>query len=173
MIHVCSLARLHETIEDTGARHVVTLLGDGDGHRMLRPLGVPPANHLWLRLHDITEPMDGYITPQSEHVERLVEFVRSWDQSAPMVVHCYAGISRSTAAAFVSVCALNPRRKELTIAQALRKASPTAFPNIRIVTLADRLLDRDGRMVAAIRAIGGGVPAGEGEPFRLDLVERI
>ena len=169
MIHVCSLARLHETIEDTGARHVVTLLGDGDGDRMLRPLGVPPANHLWLRLHDITEPMDGYITPQSEHVERLVEFVRSWDQSAPMVVHCYAGISRSTASAFTTVCALNPHRDENNIAQALRRASPTATPNIRIVSLADRLLGRDGRMAAAIETIGRGEIAVEGNPFRLEL----
>jgi predicted protein tyrosine phosphatase len=167
MIHVCSLARLHETVDDTGARHVVTLLGDED--RLLRPSSVPAENHLWLRLHDITLPMDGYIPPQTEHVERLVTFVRTWDRAAPMVVHCYAGISRSTAAAFVSVCALNPQRDEMKIAEALRRASPTALPNIRIVRLADSLLERDGRMVTAIEAIGRGEPAGEGEPFRLDL----
>lgn len=167
MIHVCSLARLHETVEDTGARHIVTLLGDED--RILRPAGVPAENHLWLQLHDIVLPIDGYIPPQTEHVERLVTFVRSWDRSSPMVMHCYAGISRSTAAAFVSVCALKPKRDELIIAQALRRASPTALPNSRIVALADCLLRRDGRMVAAIEAIGRGIPAGEGQPFRLDL----
>ena len=43
-----------------------------------------------------------------------------------------------------------------SIAQALRRASPTATPNIRIVSLADRLLGRDGRMVAAIETIGRG-----------------
>jgi predicted protein tyrosine phosphatase len=167
MIHVCSLARLHKTVEDTGAHHVVTLLGDED--RIQRPSGIPAENHLWLRLHDITLPMDGYISPQTEHIERLVTFVRSWDRSAPMVVHCYAGISRSTAAAFVSVCVLNPKRDEMTVAQALRRASPTALPNIRMVKLADDLLSRKGRMVAAIEAIGPGKPAGEGKPFRLDL----
>jgi predicted protein tyrosine phosphatase len=167
MIHVCSLARLHKTVEDTGARHVVTLLGDED--RIQRPSRIPAENHLWLQLHDITLPMDGYISPQTEHIERLVTFVRSWDRSAPMVVHCYAGISRSTAAAFVSVCALNPKRDEMTVAQALRRASPTALPNIRMVKLADNLLGRKGRMVAAIEAIGPGKPAGEGKPFRLDL----
>ncbi|MBO0755285.1 MAG: protein tyrosine phosphatase [Bradyrhizobiaceae bacterium] len=167
MIHVCSLARLHETVEGTGARHVVSLLGEED--RILRPAGVSAQNHLWLQLHDITLPMDGYISPQTEHVERLVGFVRSWDRSAPIVMHCYAGISRSTAAAFVSVCALNPGRDELMIARALRRASPTALPNSRIVALADCLLRREGRMVAAIDAIGRGIPAGEGQPFRLDL----
>ena len=44
-----------------------------------------------------------------------------------------------------------------SIAQALRRASPTATPNIRIVSLADRLLGRDGRMIAAIETIGRGV----------------
>jgi predicted protein tyrosine phosphatase len=85
------------------------------------------------------------------------------------VVHCYAGISRSTASAFASVCALNPHRDEESIAQALRRASPTATPNIRIVSLADQLLGRGGRMVAAIETIGRGEIALEGTPFRLDL----
>ena len=37
MIHVCSLARLHETVEATGARHVVTLLKDTDRVERLMP----------------------------------------------------------------------------------------------------------------------------------------
>jgi predicted protein tyrosine phosphatase len=85
------------------------------------------------------------------------------------VVHCWAGISRSTAAAFVVACTLNPERDERDIAWAIRRASPTATPNIRIVALADEMLEREGRMVAAIEAIGRGHVAGEGVPFRLDL----
>jgi len=76
---------------------------------------------------------------------------------------------RSTAGAFVTACALNPRRDETAIARALRDASATAMPNIRIVTLADAMLGRDGRMIAAIRAIGPGTAAYASEPFRLDL----
>ena len=86
----------------------------------------------------------------------LLDFVRGWDRKAPLVVHCYMGISRSTASAFASVCALNPHRDETSIAQALRRASPTATPNIRIVSLADKLLGRKGRMIAAIENIGRG-----------------
>ena len=167
MIHVCSLARLHETVEDTGARHVVSLLGD-EAH-VERPTAIVAENHLWLRLHDISSPLDGYIVPEEEHVTDLLSFVRRWDRRAPLVVHCYMGISRSTASAFVSVCALNPHRDEGSIAQALRSASPTATPNIRIVSLADRLLGRGGRMIAAIEMIGRGVLAAEAAPFRLDL----
>ena len=167
MIHVCSLARLHDTVEETGARHVVTLLGDEAN--VTRPACVPAENHLWLRMHDIAGPMDGYITPEAEHIERLVGFVRGWDRATPMVVHCFAGISRSTAAAFVAVCALNPQRREHDIAWALRRASSTALPNLRIVQFADRMLARDGRMVAAIEAIGRTMPVGAAEPFRLDM----
>jgi predicted protein tyrosine phosphatase len=167
MIHVCSLARLHETVEATGARHVVSLIGD-EGN-VVRPHAVPPENHLWLRLHDISAPLDGYIMPGEEHVADLIRFVRGWDRRSPLVVHCFMGISRSTASAYASVCALNPQRDELGIAQALRRASPTATPNIRIVSLADRFLGRDGRMVAAIETIGRGCLAEEATPFRLDL----
>jgi predicted protein tyrosine phosphatase len=167
MIHVCSLARLHATVEKTGARHVVSLIGDEA--IVERPVAIVPENHLWLRLHDISAPLEGYTMPDEGHVADLLSFVRSWDRSAPLVMHCYAGISRSTASAFASVCALSPHRDERSIVQALRQASPTATPNIRIVSLADRLLGRGGRMVAAVETIGRGILAIEAEPFRLEL----
>jgi predicted protein tyrosine phosphatase len=167
MIHVCSLARLHATVETTGAGHVVTLLKHTD--RVERPRTVLAANHLILGMDDISAPLDGYIMPGDEHVRRLIAFVLGWDRRRPMVVHCYAGISRSTAGAYVAACALNPRRDEAAIARELRHASPTATPNALIVSLADQMLGRDGRMVAAIDAIGRGEMAYEGVPFRLDL----
>ena len=167
MIHVCSLSLLHRTVADTGARHVVTLLGNETN--VVRPPSIAAENHLWLRMHDIAAELDGHIAPGDQHVEDLIRFVRTWDRAAPIVIHCWAGISRSTASAFTTVCALNPQRSETTIAEALRAASPTASPNVRLVAIADRLLGRDGRMVAAIEGIGRGVFAEQGEPFRLDL----
>ena len=167
MIHVCSLARLHDTVDATGARHVVTLLKDID--RVERPRNIVPANHLLLGMDDITVPMDGYTIPCDEHVSALITFVRGWDRAKPLVVHCYAGISRSTAGAFISACALNPRRDEAEIAWSIRRASPTAMPNRRLVSLADHVLGRNGRMVAALESIGLGTGGYEGRPFRLEL----
>jgi predicted protein tyrosine phosphatase len=167
MIHVCSLSRLHQTVEMTGARHIVTLLKDVD--LVKRPEAILPDNHLILGMDDINEPYDGHVAPADEHVSKLIAFVHGWDRKNPLVVHCYAGISRSTAGAFVTACALNPQRKEIAIAQALRAASVTATPNLRIVSLADRMLGRDGRMITAIKTIGCGHMAVEAAPFRLDL----
>jgi predicted protein tyrosine phosphatase len=167
MIHVCSLARLHATVDDTGASHIVTLLRLTD--RARRPDHIAPENHLVLGLDDIAEAIDGQILPADEHVERLLAFTAQWDRKAPMVVHCFAGISRSTAAAFTAACAINPNRDEMQIARAIRDASPTAMPNVRIVAIADRMLGRGGRMVRAVETIGPGQAATEGHPFRLDL----
>ena len=167
MIHVCSLARLHQTVEDTGARHVVTLLKDV--HLVQRPECILADNHLILGMDDITDPLDGYVVPADDHLTELLTFVRGWDRAKPLVVHCYAGISRSTAGAFVAACALNPNRNELAIAQELRRLSATASPNPRIVAIGDRMLGRSGRMVAAIETIGRGMMAYEANPFRLEL----
>jgi predicted protein tyrosine phosphatase len=166
MIHVCSLARLHATVDGTGARHVVTILKHSD--RVVLP-GIAPENHLVISVDDIADPMEGFTVPATEHVERLIEFVGHWDRAAPMVVHCWAGISRSSAGAFVAACALNPERDEQRIAWDIRRASRTAQPNSRIVSIADRLLKRNGRMVRAVETIGLGHPAIEGDPFRLEL----
>jgi predicted protein tyrosine phosphatase len=167
MIHVCSLALLPEMVVRTRARHVVSLLAKEDD--LARPALIEPENHLWLKVHDISEPHEGHVLPQPEHVEELIAFVRRWPREAPLVIHCYAGVSRSTAAAFVAVCALNPAGDERSIAKALRHASPTATPNIRIVAIADQLLGRQGRMINAVKAIGSGIVLSEALPFRLEL----
>jgi predicted protein tyrosine phosphatase len=127
------------------------------------------ANHLRVQMDDITEAMDGFVAPTEAHVEKVLTFVRGWDRRAPMVIHCYAGISRSTASAFTAVCALNPHRDEMAIARLIREASPIAAPNRLIVSLADKALGRDGRMLRALDAMGPGSMTVEGRPFRLDL----
>ncbi|RDI55078.1 tyrosine phosphatase family protein [Microvirga subterranea] len=166
-LHVCPLSRLHDTVATTGASHVVTLMGVGA--KVERPAAVAPERHLVIGMSDIVEPLDGHTLPVGEHVEALLAFVRAWGRESPLLFHCWAGISRSTAAAYISACALVPERSEAAIARALREASPSATPNARLVALADDILGREGRMVEAIRAIGRGAEAMEGTPFTLRL----
>ena len=96
--------------------------------------------------------------------------MRGWDRRAPLVVHCYMPASAARPRARSPASARSIRiATRASIAQALRRASPTATPNIRIVSLADRLLGRDGRMIAAIETIGRGDLTAEAAPFRLEL----
>jgi predicted protein tyrosine phosphatase len=167
MIHVCSLAALPETVKTTGASHVLTVMANVD--QVQRPVSVLPANHLRVQVDDITEAIEGFVAPSERHIEQVLDFVRGWDRSAPLVVHCYAGISRSTASAFAAVCALNPHRDEIEIARQIRQASPIAAPNRLIVSLADKALGREGRMLHALDEMGPGALTTEGKPFRIDL----
>jgi predicted protein tyrosine phosphatase len=164
-LHVCSLSRLHETVKATGASHVVTLINEGTPVEC--PASIGTGRHLFIGISDIVDPIDGHILPGGEHVETLLTFVRGWEREKPLVFHCFAGISRSTAAAYITACSLAPERDEAEIAFALRQASRTATPNARLVAVADDLLGRQGRMVDAIRRIGRGSDAYEGEPFTL------
>jgi predicted protein tyrosine phosphatase len=84
-----------------------------------------------------------------------------------MLIHCWAGISRSTAAAYTALCLFRPGAAEEELAFELRAASPSATPNKLIVSLADDVLGRNGRMVKAIAKIGRGADAFEGTPFIL------
>ena len=168
MIHVCSLADLHPTVKATGASHVLTVMANVA--QVQRPETVLDAHHLRVQMDDIIEHAEGFVAPNETHVAQVLDFVRGWDRNAPLVVHCYAGISRSTASAFAAVCMLNPDRDELSIAREIRAASPIAAPNRLIVALADKALGRGGRMVRALDAIGPGSMTVIGKPFRIALV---
>ena len=167
MLHVCSLAALPDTVKATGASHILTVMANVD--QVQRPVSVLPAHHLKVSMDDITEQMDGFVAPSEQHIEKVLAFVRGWDRSAPMVVHCYAGISRSTASAFMAACALNPHKDEISIAKQIRAASAIAQPNRLIVSLADKVLGREGRMLRALDEMGPGSMMVEGRPFRVDL----
>jgi predicted protein tyrosine phosphatase len=166
-VQVCSLARLPRIVEEVNASHVLTLINERTP--VMRPASIHEDRHLYIAMSDIVEPLDGHIVPGEAHVLRLLAFVKAWDKAQPMVVHCYAGVSRSTAAAMITACALNPDRNELEVAELIRARSPTATPNLRLVAVADQLLGRDGRLHAAAASIGRGEDCFEGVPFRLEV----
>lgn len=166
-IHVCSLPRLADTTRTTGASHVMTLIKNIA--MAPTPEGVLPDHHLRLDFSDIVEPRDGEVSPSPDHVHHMIRFAQGWNRAAPMVVHCFAGVSRSTAGAFISACLLMPERDEAELARHIRQASPTATPNGLLVAFADDILGRKGRMIAAVQAIGRGADCYEGVPFHIDI----
>lgn len=167
MIYVSPLSAVVDAIETIRPSHLVSLL---DPETMIdTPAGIARERHLRLSVNDIAEPNEMLVTPSERHVSDLIGFVRRWDQRNPMLVHCWAGISRSTAAAFITLCVLNEDHSEDELARLVRARGAHAHPNRLMVRIADDLLGRRGRMRAAVEALGPGRATWEGELFSLPV----
>jgi predicted protein tyrosine phosphatase len=167
VIYVCPLSKIDETVSNTGAEWLLSLLSEGTA--VMRPASILRERHLHLKMHDIAEAQEGMTPPGEEHVRSLLTFAQVWDRHKPLIIHCFAGISRSTASAYIIAAALAPRREEAELAATLRRLSPSATPNPRLIALADQMLGRQNRMVEAIHSIGRGADAYEGVPFGLKI----
>ena len=115
-LHVCSLARLHETVAGDPRQPC----GDADQHAVLsssarHPVTGRPAPVFSRQRHRRAAGRSCRCRPRSI-VRTLLSFVRAWDRASPLVFHCWAGVSRSTAAAYISACSLAPDRDEAEIA---------------------------------------------------------
>ncbi|MBP1843691.1 putative protein tyrosine phosphatase [Rhizobium petrolearium] len=154
-IVVCPLASIAEMAVRHRAREMVSLIAESqDFHRP----GVISANrHLKLAMNDIGFAGTGdLVAPSETHVKSLIGFVRDWDQSAPIIIHCWMGVSRSPAAAVIATLSLHPEEDDFALAARLREAAPHATPNSRLIEIGDRMLNRGGRLIAAIKGIGRG-----------------
>ena len=166
MIHVSSLNALSRVTARLQNYDLLTLLSPDHPQEDWRALAC--ERHVRLAFHDIVEPMPGLTPPDRDLMQAVIEFGRHAKPQRALLIHCWAGISRSSAAAFAIACDRNPGF-ERDIAIELRRRSPSATPNRLMVRLADDLLQRDGRMVEAIDKIGRGAEAREGEPYELPL----
>jgi len=164
---VAPLRLVPDVIAARRPSHVLTLVG----HETPAPVctGLADGCHLTLRTNDIVAATPGLIAPSPPLIRDILAFGTAWDRRAPLLVHCLAGISRSTAAAYILACAAAAPGTEADIANALRAASPTATPNLLMVALADTLLARDGAMLAAVKRMGRGAEAAEAAPFDLAI----
>ena len=162
-IWVSPLCRVHEVAAEAGAVRAISLLSPKDIFPTLER--VPTDFHHKAAMHDIREPSADLTPPGHGHVEEIIHFLNDWSVDDTLIIHCWAGVSRSTATAFTAACLKNPSVDETIIAHSLRAASPTAWPNSRLVGFADDILGRSGRMSRAIEEIGVGAPTLEAEPF--------
>lgn len=160
---VSPLPQVERLLVEHRPSHLVTLASPG------AEAAFEAEHRLDLRFNDIAAPREGLVAPSLEHVEALLTFAQGWKGARPLLIHCWAGVSRSTAAAYVVACARTSPGREAAWAARLRDAAPTATPNPLIIAHADRLLDRDGAMVRAAHAIGRGAETDWGAPFELDL----
>lgn len=142
---VTSKNKVHDEVKRHGATHVISLLDPGD--RLFMTPRIANCSRLHLSCEDVLGTAD-HNAPTLELVERLLEFGRNIPEDAVVVVHCFAGVSRSTAAA----AALMAQELKLQghadpVGEALRRLTeqrPEACPNPVISDFADRLLGFDG-----------------------------
>ena len=134
-IYVAPLSLRRVTVADAKVSHLVTLI-NGDT-AIPTPRGSAPDRHLRLAMNDICEPQPGLVLPCGTHVDDLIRFARDWDRQAPLLIHCWAGISRSTAAAYIPLCALNREAPSMSSRGRFGAPRPTAYPNRLLVALAD------------------------------------
>jgi predicted protein tyrosine phosphatase len=167
-IVVCPLANIAEMAVRHGAREMVSLIAEKqDFHR---PGVISAERHLKLAMNDIGFAGTGnLIAPSEAHVEILIAFIKDWDRAAPIIVHCWMGVSRSPAAALIAALSLFPDEDDFLLAARLRQVAPHATPNTRLVEIGDHLLGRKGRLVAAVKGIGRGAETDGRASFVLPL----
>jgi predicted protein tyrosine phosphatase len=149
---VTPLSGLAAALDAHAPSHLVSLLSPE--HMIETPPGFPAAMHLKLGINDIVDPQAGTAAPAREHVEALLAFARNWDARQPLLIHCWAGISRSMGSAYTILCDRLGPGCEIQIARAMRMRAPHAQPNRLLVQHADEALGRDGKMLQALDHMG-------------------
>lgn len=156
---VCGIEELAGHCE-VGVSHVLSILDPG----MPDPTAFGAYgehDRLALRFHDIIDDVPGMILPQRADVERVLQFGRGLlaepRPSAHLLVHCYAGISRSTASMILMLAQARPDRPAAEAMAQVQQIRPQAWPNLRIIEIGDAILGRNGDIVSAVRRHYGTV----------------
>ena len=140
------------------------------GSRYSIPSGPSLEQHLRIECHDIVTDevrySEPYVRPTADHVAQIINFARAWDGRGRVLVHCMAGVSRSSAAGLILLAARHPGR-EREIARLMRERGPWMNPNPLMIRLADDTLHRDGALVDALHAMGEPSMQGVVEPVVL------
>lgn len=150
---VCGLGELLDH-RQAGVTHVLSILDPGYPEPEAFT-DYDPHHRLTMRFHDIIGPWSGYEVPEPHHVEALIAFGEELDTAGEAVrhllVHCHAGISRSTAALATLMTRKTPIGAEAAVFAQIRRIRPQAWPNSRMIGFADALLGRGGRLVQALQ----------------------
>ncbi len=143
--HVCGLDELRDAPLVSADRIVSILDPHGNSPRELLSTTAPV---LTLRFEDVVDAADG-AAPTMAHVKALLQFDAAARINERLVIHCTAGISRSTAALAILLAARHPALDDEIFA-AIRRIRPRAWPNSLVVSLGDRALARQGTLIAAL-----------------------
>ena len=149
-LSICGLDELPAFAAD-GVSHIISIIDPA----LPEPpsfAAYPPHRRDTFRFDDVIDPRPGYEPPVSDDIERLLAVGERLSGESPqhLLVHCHAGISRSTAASAILLAQFNPGRESAAFAL-IRSIRPRSWPNSRMVQMADSMLGRDGLLVEALR----------------------
>lgn len=154
VLTICGLDEL-ESHGSRGVTHVLSILDPGWPDPTVFG-GWDRFHRTTLRFHDIVDPLPGQILPEPDDVAQILAFGRALEEDAAgregghLLIHCHAGISRSTAAMTMLLAQASPETDEEAILGQLTAIRPQAWPNLRMTGFADEQLSRGGRLSAAV-----------------------
>ena len=148
---VCAKSEVKRRVRDFDATHVLSLLDVGD--RLFRPSSIPGTNHLQLNFGD-EESAKAWDAPTEDHARIIWEWGQRLPSDARVVVHCFAGVSRSTATALALWLQHNGTDQLEAAKQWISVDRPRACPNLLLAQHFDKLLQLDGQFVTLCDEIG-------------------
>jgi len=152
VLTICGLDELSDH-RDRGVSHVLSIL-DPEWPEPTEFGAFEPHSRTTLYFHDAIEPGPDIVLPTRSHVETILAFGRELGADlGHLLIHCHAGISRSTAAMTMILAQAFPRDGEDAIVDRLVGIRPQAWPNSRMIGFADEALGREGRLRAAVNKI--------------------
>jgi len=147
-IAICDLSTVR-SIDLTRYSGVITI-EEPDTDDPFRTDAVP---QLVLQFHDIDMTMLGLVEPEPEQVQQALTF--AGETNGALLVHCRAGLSRSTAIALAIAAYRLGAGKERRACERVRQVYPQVQPNRLVVFLADEVLSRRQALVTATTQIFG------------------
>jgi predicted protein tyrosine phosphatase len=118
------------------------------------PADRPPAGYANIRdkIRLLFADAEDDTGPSEDDIRTLISVARGLaGRSGRVVAHCQAGISRSSAAAVIVYAVTLGAGREEEAVERVMKQREFASPNRKMIAIADRLLKREGKLIAAIR----------------------
>tara|TARA_B100001123_G_scaffold444881_1_gene594892 strand:+ start:1498 stop:2076 length:579 start_codon:yes stop_codon:yes gene_type:complete len=163
MIIVTSLKDHYDVCKSVHASHLISVIDPGFAPTTPKFI----KHHLKLGFDDIIEinknnfihrnlsftksfNLKDQILPNMDHINQIIEFVSSWNQKKPIVIHCWCGVSRSMAVAIFIFCKIFPNNIESNV-RYMRSIAAHANPNKLMVSLFEKYLNIEGQISEAFK----------------------
>ena len=120
----------------------------GEHIQLVREAGANAEVHSTV-FDDVEHAHGDYRPATPQHVRDVLDFCTDLGEGDHLLIHCMAGISRSTACAVAVLADHLGQGSERRAAEIVRSRRPQARPNRLVLSHADTLLGRNGVLLGA------------------------